>query len=400
MTRISNPSIPEHFYSLDAIRGFAAIIVVLYHWQLFFFKDDIFILNGYDKAALPLHDLLAVCYNNGMVVVDMFFLLSGFIFFWLYAARIAEKRISVSKFFLFRISRLYPIHILTFLMMIVLQWLMMQTYGHYFIIQLNDYYHFVLNIFFIQTWGFEKGPSFNGPSWSVSVEVFLYVVFFLICRLKWQSNKLLLLLLIPLGAVLQHYDLLIGKGLFSFFLGALVYYVYSWIIQRNRFGKYFTPILLLTCTLWILVVVEYHGGFLRTFYIDKIKELRPGISDTAAQTSYGVVRNLFFRVTVSPCTILLLALWETGKGTLSRHWAWIGNSSYAIYLLHFPLQIMFVLVAHQLGLSRSIMSHPLTLLLFFGILIPLSVLTYYYFELPVQDKMRGALRRKEKAALA
>lgn len=400
MTKISNPSIPAHFFSLDAIRGIASIIVVIYHWQLFFYKDDVFVLNGYDKTALPLYDQLAVCYNNGMVVVDMFFLLSGFIFFWLYAGRIAERRISFSKFFLFRISRLYPIHIVALFLMIVLQCCMMQTYGHYFIIQLNDYYHFVLNILFMQTWGFEKGPSFNGPSWSVSVEVFLYLVFFFICRRKWQSNKLLLLLLIPLGAVLQHFDLLIGKGLFSFFQGALIYYIYNWITQEDRIRKYFTPVLLLTCSLWLLVVAEYQLGFLHALYVNNIKQLRPGIGDTEVQTSYGVVRNLFFRVTVSPCTILLLTLWETGRGTFSRHWAWVGNSSYALYLLHFPLQTVFVLVARQLGLSRSIMSHPLTMLLFFSILIPLSVFAYYYFESPMQDKIRGTFRRKEKAALA
>ena len=31
-------------------------------------------------------------------------------------------------------------------------------------------------------WGFQNGPSFNGPIWSISVEILVYLMFFLILR--------------------------------------------------------------------------------------------------------------------------------------------------------------------------------------------------------------------------
>ena len=37
---------------------------------------------------------------------------------------------------------------------------------------------FILNFFLVSGWGFEKGPSFNGPVWSVSVEIIIYFFFF------------------------------------------------------------------------------------------------------------------------------------------------------------------------------------------------------------------------------
>jgi peptidoglycan/LPS O-acetylase OafA/YrhL len=123
----SNQSPPLHFYTLDAIRGIAAIIVIVYHWQFFYYANDTWVQNGVDKAALPLYPYLSAIYNDGVVVVDLFFLLSGFIFFWLYADRIATRRINFRKFMIFRISRLYPIHLVTLLSVAALQWLMFKN---------------------------------------------------------------------------------------------------------------------------------------------------------------------------------------------------------------------------------------------------------------------------------
>lgn len=52
MTNNATRTIPGHFYSLDAIRGIAAVIPARYHWQFFFYKDDIYMHGGYPKTAL------------------------------------------------------------------------------------------------------------------------------------------------------------------------------------------------------------------------------------------------------------------------------------------------------------------------------------------------------------
>ncbi|RBL91361.1 acyltransferase family protein [Chitinophaga flava] len=395
MMETRNQVTPAYFHSLDAFRGIAAIIVILFHWQVFFYPGDVFVPEGDLNPQLPLYPYLSLFYTHGMLSVDIFFQLSGFIFFWLYSNAIASGKINFKKFSIYRISRLYPLHLVTLIAVAILQAIMYRRMGHYFFIQYNDIYHFCLNLLFMQNWGVEVGPSFNAPSWSVSVEIFLYLLFFLICKLKWHTNKMLLLLLIPAGAVMQHYDILIGKGVFSFFLGSLLYYTYSYILQQNKARQYFKIIGILTIILWTLTVIFYYYPFFEQICNYGIIRLNPNISPDKAADIYGVIRNLLFRVTVAPCTILSLVLLETVRGQLHRRWALLGNCSYAIYLLHFPLQIVTVLLMQQFHLDRHLLLSPWAMILFVSMVFLLSMAVFYYFEQPAQDKIRQAtLSRK------
>lgn len=387
----NHPSVvPTYFHSLDAFRGIAAITVVLRHWQMFFYPNDVFTLGGENNTSVPFFSALSICYTHGMVSVDIFFQLSGFIFFWLYAESIANGKTDFKNFSVYRLSRLYPLHLATLVVVGILQALVLWRLGHYFVFQYNDAYHFFLNLLFMQDWGFATGPSFNAPSWSVSVEVFLYLLFFLICKMKWQNNKALLLLLIPAGALMQHFSLLIGKGVFSFFIGALIYHIFKYILQRNKARQYFRIIGSLTIVLWALVIVAYYYPFLQQAWDHNIVRLRPGITPEQSAADYSTVRNLVFRVTVAPCTILSLVLLETAGRQLHSRWSILGNCSYGIYLMHFPLQIITVLALHEWHLDRSLLLSPWALIAFIGTLFLLALVVYKYFEKPAQEKIRQA----------
>lgn len=99
----------QRFRSLDALRGVAALSVVLWHWKHFFFVGYALPVD-FDEAAQPLYSLLRVFYDFGWLAVDLFFLLSGFIFFRLYSQRIENRDISAARFSAHRFSRLYPLH--------------------------------------------------------------------------------------------------------------------------------------------------------------------------------------------------------------------------------------------------------------------------------------------------
>ncbi|WP_293303672.1 acyltransferase family protein [Pedobacter sp. UBA5917] len=379
---------PKYFHTFDIIRGIAAVVVILNHWEFFYFEKSTWVKEGIDKTTLPFYTYLSAIYNHGVIAVDLFFLLSGFIFFWLYAERIAKGKMNFGKFMVFRISRLYPIHLVTLLSVAVLQWLMIKNTGHYFIVLFNDSYHFILNLLFMQSWGIEKGASFNGPSWSASVEAFLYLLFFFICYVRMQHNKWLLLLLMPVGIFIQYYYSLIGKGMYSFFLGALVYYIYTWMLKENRNKKYLSSLIVFTILLWGILFAEYYFGYLRDIFMKQYLHLFPHKTPASAEIALGLVKNFIFRTLVSPCTILALALWETNKGGISKKWAAVGNCSYAMYMVHFSLQIAFVLIANTFHIDNHVFRSPITVLVFFLILVPLSLILYYYFEFPAQEKIR------------
>ena len=90
----------------------------------------------------------------------------------------------------------------------------------------------------------------------------------------------------------------------------------------------------------------------------------------------------------------MLALWEMHRGTLGRRLAPLGHISYSSYLLHFPLQLLFSGVTLALSVPRGFFYTPASLLLFFIVLLPLSLCSYHYFERPCQTLFRRWAFRK------
>jgi len=114
--------VPSHFRSLDVLRGLASLAIVVFHYAGFMSVGDV-TLSGVERSRLPFNPYLFGLYEQGWQAVTIFFTLSGFIFFWLYAMPVAERKISASEFFLLRFSRLYPLHFATLLAVAGLQWL-------------------------------------------------------------------------------------------------------------------------------------------------------------------------------------------------------------------------------------------------------------------------------------
>ena len=118
--------------ALDALRGVAALAVVAWHWQHFFAISGSW-QAGWTRSMQPLYWLLKPLYIQGWAAVDLFFVLSGFVFFWLYGESIRDGRVRMGAFALMRFSRLYPLQILTLIVVAVLQSLYFARIGSFFI---------------------------------------------------------------------------------------------------------------------------------------------------------------------------------------------------------------------------------------------------------------------------
>lgn len=290
--------------------------------------------------------------------MSYFFCISGFIFYWLYSKNISDGKVSPISFFINRISRLYPLYIISFLSVATLQFIYIKSHGSYFIYQHNDLYHAILNILMIPAWGFENGWSFNAPVWSVSIEVILYSIFFLVCIF---GN--LRIFIIPFFIVFGYYifdvNYKIGIGLYSFFCGAATYIIYSFLL--NKFGA--KP-LLLTSSIYMAF------GWLTIYTND--------IYNSFIVTGIGFTSLISFLVSIN--CVNKVALVKLNP---------IGNLSYSSYLIHFPLQIIFSLIVDSIGLERSVFYNPLSIIVFISTLIPLSLAVHKYYEMPAQKYIRN-----------
>ena len=77
-----------HFYTMDGLRGVAAVMVVIFHRR--------FWIPGFEHW-------------HGYLAVDFFFILSGFVIGHAYGERLASGRMSMLDFVIARVIRLYPL---------------------------------------------------------------------------------------------------------------------------------------------------------------------------------------------------------------------------------------------------------------------------------------------------
>jgi peptidoglycan/LPS O-acetylase OafA/YrhL len=359
---------PKRFYSLDVLRGVAALGVVILHWRHFFDERSLVLED------LPLYAALKIFYTSGSAAVDLFFCLSGFIFHWLYAESISKRTISGREFFLLRFSRLYPLHFVTLLIVAMAQYIGWSNTGRFFAYEVNDGYHFVLQLLFASSVGLERGLSFNGPVWSVSVEVFLYIVFFIAC---WATPRRWLVIFLAMLSGLAIWPLYqaIARSMLLFFLGGAVFLIYRWSVQRKL--NVWMPIVAVAAFAWAATIVN--------IYLDLVTLSRPA----------GL---LWVDGFLFPTTVLALALAETARGTLWKRFAVLGDISYSTYLIHFPLQLLFVGGVALAGGSGQLYYSASMLILYLLTLMTLSIASYRYMERPLQQWLRASGNRMWAAA--
>ena len=156
----------KRLLELDAMRGIAAIGIVFWHYSGHF-------------HAQPLSWLFSPFYGAGILLVDFFFVLSGFVIAKAYFQE--NRRGKLSENIVRRIARIYPLHVIT-LFLVCMGQLVLEKILHdpAFVYTNNDLYHFILNIGLLNSVGLQSGFSFNGPAWSISTEFYVNILFFVV----------------------------------------------------------------------------------------------------------------------------------------------------------------------------------------------------------------------------
>ncbi|MEN5180671.1 acyltransferase [Comamonas testosteroni] len=350
-------------FNVDFLRGIAALAVLVWHYQHFFYPSAGDSLAVADRPLQPFYPSLRWLYDYGANGVQFFWVLSGFVFFHAYRSR---ENISFKKFFINRFSRLYPLHFITLLLIALLQIFSQYAIGHQQIYPFNDFYHFILNIFLASHWGFQKGYSFNTPIWSVSIEIITYILFF--AYLKTAGIRLCsaLVWLAVIYVAFQGPDTSsFAQCTILFALGGLVHELHFWI--NSRAPKWISPLGAITLTTSLLVYLYVKGVWNPT----------------------AVVFALF------PSLIWLAASVETIGLSSGRIGEVIGNTTYASYLIHVPIQVAFMTVADLFLINRiDIAKTPIFFFFYIAIVLLLSHFIFEHVELPLKGIIKIWLNQK------
>jgi peptidoglycan/LPS O-acetylase OafA/YrhL len=358
MKPITTPGPANKLLGLEVLRFLTAFAILVYHYRHFAFADK---TVGLVDDRLPLYRLLHVFYDGGPYGVWIFWCISGFIFFWKYRDAIADRSVGGWKFFALRFSRLYPLHIATLLLVALVQPLYFNLNGYFFVYQDNDLTHFLLQLLMASNWGFQDALSFDGPIWSISIEVLVYFFFFimLLATRSWLLNVVIIAAcLTASGQIAACFAFFYAGGLAAMARRAMMPSVYRLAAESTG---------------WLAVIV---------------------FPLWAWQATKGHLESMDFLLllTVTPILLFCLSRDIVMPASLQKVVEAAGNMTYSSYLLHFPIQLMAVV-------GFAIFRAPIPLYdgtffgLFIGTTLVASHLTYRYFEAPAQNLIRELLQR-------
>ncbi|MFL5237153.1 MAG: acyltransferase family protein [Rhizomicrobium sp.] len=227
---------PTEIRALAGARALPPLLLVLYHYHE---------AHGYQNLRW-----FDVFVSKGYLWVEFFFALSGFILVHVYAVRPDFRYFDFVKA---RLARLYPLHLFTLLLMLVMvmffRWL--AAMGGYISIYDLPGYHpytsfwsFIGNLFLVQAWHLFPRLSWNGISWFVSVEWFLCLIFPLYLWMARQrawagallvaAGLLLLRLLVqPRVGLDITYDWGVVRGIGDFAVGVGLAILYRGVKSRT-----------------------------------------------------------------------------------------------------------------------------------------------------------------------
>jgi len=359
MLKLEN-NLSKHFYFVDFFRGVAALVVMIGHYQHFFYK------NGYyrdiDVTLQPYYKELHFFYFNGSMAVKLFWVISGFVFATAY---LTSEFPTLKSFFIKRFARLYPLHFVTLIIVAILQFICFKTTHYYQIYHFNDWYHFFLNLGLVSNWGFQRGSSFNAPIWSVSVEIFIYILFY--CSLRFI--KLAPVLATTALVLFFHFFVNEGSFLYPFKLcGFFFFFGVGVYVILNLFKKWNVVVLIVSGLIFASTIgmrhydKEFGGSFLCLVFL-------------------------------LPSLILFLSSLDLLD---TQQWGEkvkiVGDLSFSLYLCHVPMEILIILIVDNFGIDKSIYSSGLFLFCYIVSVISVSYCSYTYFELPMRNYFRSKSR--------
>ena len=347
---------------LESVRGLAALLIVFFH------------LPGWNPFFYNIHFI-----RNADLMVELFFVLSGFVIYTAYSDNIKTTQ-QLFRFQFLRFGRLYPVHIVflvCFLLVEILKFV--AEYNHLLTLEKtpfekNSGLAFLQQLFLVQGIVPSGLQTFNRPAWSISVEFYTYLLFGAITLCAYRLRLVIFFLLgfisfciLALNLGYGYHGLL--RGIAGFFMGCIVATISNGrLLIHSRYGVF---------------------AFLAIIIFLQFKE-----------------RHVFDVGIYILASILILCLALSSKGGLLNRLlrlqplTWLGRCSYSIYMSHsffiyvfdriltrrvnYPYSIINGESVIQLTVIESMLCYPLLI----ASVLAASHIIYNVVEKPYREKSR------------
>lgn len=352
------PNTNKNLQLIQLLRGIASLLVVMLHCTV-------------NSTQILQQTFLGNFFSFGGAGVDIFFVLSGFIITYTNLKFISNPD-HFNFFIKRRIVRIYPTYWIIILMFLLLQILLPSFYTTHYSFDIKN----ILSTFLL----FLGHTMVNGVSWTLSYEIFFYILFslsFFISQKKW-----------------------------SFYLAML----YAAIIILLPFFNFNFE----QSNSWLTLItypmnVEFFMGILATVLIPKIpaNTAKPLIimgsviflmSAIYYNLNYYLFSNSFNRVVLFgiPSFLIITGLVKyelANKIKVNAVFLLLGEASYSLYLLHLPVVVASFKVLSKLNISNNIITQFIILLIICFICYA-SIVFYKFVEKPIITKLNSLRRIK------
>lgn len=151
----------QRFHVLDTYRFIAAVGVIIFHLE-----------NNFQ----PFFAHSTAIFEKMHLFVDFFFVLSGFVLMHTYGTRlhnVADMRSFIRK----RLARVYPLHAVMTLVFVAISVMIVVLNLKIDRTTTFDISLAPSHMLLLQAWGLASHMGLNSPSWSISAEFFVYLLF-------------------------------------------------------------------------------------------------------------------------------------------------------------------------------------------------------------------------------
>lgn len=295
-------SAQQRFIALDSLRGIAALFIVFYHMGPF----------GWVAAWRP--------FQSGWMMVDFFFVLSGFVIAMSYGARLAQGYPRWS-FLLIRLGRVYPLHLAVVAGFTLLEFAVFRpVLGEY-----HGLWEWVRGTFLLDAFATGAGNFYAPVSWAVGVEMVLYALAALLFGRGTLGTAIAVLLAaagawgMATGFQVFGFGFLLQRGLFDFAIGVLAW----WLHQRFKGLQPGVGLLtmlelaLIGLTLWLLWIPGKNGAWV---------------------------------LPAAPLFAALVLVFARDRGIVARilhakPFLWLGQLSFALFMVH----LFWIILPNRFG---------------------------------------------------
>lgn len=356
MNRVMSQNNSMFRYDINALRAFAVLIVVLFHFQIPYF-------------------------SAGFIGVDVFFVISGFLMTGIVCKAVANERFSFLNFYVARARRIWPALIVLSLAVLVLGWFILMSADYKTLAaHARESLLFTSNLKYLSEAGYFDQASHSKwllHTWSLSVEWQFYLIY----------PVLVVLFFKVFGKAFALRNLLA----FHLFLIAVFFAVNLYYVSVNVEKAFYS----LESRAWEMLLggLAYFAGqrglsqFLRNLLLWLGLSLL-AVSLWVISPSQAWPGHYALLPTLGALAVILAA--RNGFFARLGFMQWVGERSYSIYLWHWPLVVLLTYYSLD-SIFYSVLFIVLSLLL--------GHLSFWLVETPTRKKLSSVGVRSNVAYL-